>query len=114
MASNRKKFILTMIYFLLILLFITAVLLIWPAYRDYDKQQKEVYILKEQASEKRRTRAELERDVRELETKPGAVEKVAREKFGLCEEGETVILYNPPPSNKNPNNELKNITEVKP
>ena len=114
MASNRKKFVLTMIYFLLILLFITAVLLIWPAYRDYDKQRKEVYILKENASEKRRTRAELERDIKDLEHKPGAVEKVAREKFGLCEDGETVILYNPPPTNKKQGTELKNITEVKP
>lgn len=114
MTSNRKKFILTMIYFLLILLFITAVLLIWPAYRDYDKQRKDVYILKEQASEMRRIRAELERDVHELKEKPSAVEKVAREKFGLCEEGETVILYNPPPTNKKPITELKNIKEVKP
>ncbi|MDD2403430.1 MAG: septum formation initiator family protein [Victivallaceae bacterium] len=114
MASGRKKFILTMIYFILILLFVVAVLLIWPAYRDYRKKQNDVYLLKDQASEKRRIRAELEHDVKALQSQPEAVEKVAREKFGLCEEGETVILYNPPPEPNKNTTELKNIPEVKP
>ncbi|MGN0849596.1 MAG: septum formation initiator family protein, partial [Victivallaceae bacterium] len=36
---------------------------------------------------------ELANEVHQLQTSPEAVEKVAREKFNLCKEGETVLHY---------------------
>lgn len=98
MNPKRTKFLWSLFYFFLIIMGIVAAMLIWPAYRDYREQQNELFKLKDHAAEKRRERTELKQEVDSLEKDPKAVEKVAREKFGLCEEGETVIIYNPPPS----------------
>ncbi len=97
MNPKRSRFLLSLFYFFLIIMGIIAALLIWPAYRDYRARQEEYYRFKELATDKRDKVNEIRRNVNALEDDPSAVEKVAREKFGLCEEGETVIIYNPPP-----------------
>ncbi len=99
MNPKRARFLWSLFYFFLIIMGIIAVMLIWPAYRDYRAQESEYYRLKELATEKRDSVNELRRNVSALERDPAAVEKVARERFGLCEEGEIVIIYNPPPKN---------------
>ena len=47
--------------------------------------------------EKRVRRAELSREVGELQTSPTAVERVAREKYNLVRDGETVLTFPEPP-----------------
>jgi cell division protein FtsB len=97
MNPKRSRFLLSLFYFFLIVMGILAAMLIWPAYRDYRERQEEYFRFKEISTDKRDKVNELRHDVNALERDPAAVEKVAREKFGLCEDGETVIIYNPPP-----------------
>jgi len=97
MNPERSRFLLRLFYAFLILAGLAAAMLIWPAYRDYRERQEEYFRFKGISTDKRDKVNELRRDVNALEQDPAAVEKVAREKFGLCEEGETVIIYNPPP-----------------
>lgn len=64
-----------------------------PVYRSYQKKQAELGTLNEQLNDKRDESARLNTEVGELSRSPAAVEKVAREKFGLVKDGERVIKY---------------------
>lgn len=92
--SKRKSTVSTyLLLFVLALIFAAALVLLLPVYRSYQKKQTELGALTEQLNDRRDESARLKTDVADLRDSPAAVERVAREKFGLAKEGEQVIRY---------------------
>jgi cell division protein FtsB len=82
-----------MMFFLLLLIVVAALILLLPVYRKYQKRQGELVQVNTKLNTRKIERAELNREVSGLQNSPAEVEKVAREKFGLVREGETVMKY---------------------
>ena len=79
-----------------VVLLMVSVAMIYPARRQYERQ-KEFYLqTRAEADRKRAERDALKKEVAALERDPGAIEKVARETFHLCKEGEIVMYYKKP------------------
>ena len=70
-----------------------AVIVLYPVYLKKEKLRESNYKLHEQLKLKEYKRAELSRKVYGLYTDPVMVEKVAREKFRLCREGEVILFF---------------------
>ncbi|MBO5762614.1 MAG: septum formation initiator family protein [Lentisphaeria bacterium] len=85
-----------LLYLLIALALAAAAVLLWPVYLEQQKKVNELSGLQEELNSKRAVSAELSKEVNALQQSPDAVEKVAREKFKLCREGETVLEYNDP------------------
>lgn len=81
-------------YALLLLMLAVSTVLLWPAYREYSAQQKELAKLKKELAKNREERDAKLKIYNDLERNPKAVEKVAREKYRLVKEGETVLIFN--------------------
>lgn len=98
MSEIKKKTTVStyLLFFVLILVIAAAAVLLLPVYRDYQKKQQELAAVKEELNDRKEERTELSTEVTALGRSPEAVEKVAREKFGLVREGETVFRYDPP------------------
>lgn len=95
---GRKKSTVStyLLFFVLILVLAAAAVLLLPVYRDYQKKQQELAEANARLNDRKEERTELSAEVIALGRSPEAVEKVAREKFGLVKEGETVFRYDPP------------------
>ena len=93
MDDKKKKIVLYFFCLLVALLVLSSAILILPVYRKYQKRYESLTQLKEEASIKTAESIELNRVVHSLRYSSEAVEKVAREKFGLCNPGETVMRY---------------------
>jgi len=92
--SKRKSTVSTyLLLFVLALIFAAAAVLLLPVYRSYQKKQAELGSLTEQLNDKRDESARLKTDVADLRDSPAAIERVARERFGLAKDGERVIRY---------------------
>ena len=93
MFSKLKSVISAFLYILLFLIFVFALTLFSPAMkRTHEVEQK---LEKQQLIlEKRKAvRTALLREVHALERDPVASEKVARERFNMCKDGEIIIKY---------------------
>ena len=103
MADPRRKKSGTpsnyLLYLLIILALAAAAVLLLPVYREQQKKVNELSELQEELNNKRAISAELSKEVNALQQSPDAVEKVAREKYKLCRDGETVLEYNDPGKN---------------
>ena len=102
MAENRKKrtfstYLLCLVFALLVA---GAAVLLLPVVRELQKKQLELNEVNAELSEKREESARLTTGVADLQHSPAAVEKVAREKFGLVREGERVMKYPAPEKSK--------------
>lgn len=90
-SSFKKKIIIGGVGFLLFVLTVASFFgkrgLI-EIYRTKRKQE----VLLQKIEQLEAKKGKLERDIRELEKNPKAVEKKAREKLGLVKEGEIVII----------------------
>ena len=73
-----------------------AVLLIFPVYREYRSSRRELAEREARRSELREELGEKLSEVNALENTSEAVEKVAREKYNLVRQGETVLTYPTP------------------
>jgi len=78
---------------------VISLVLLLPASRRLNQARARVVELERELAERNSEVAELRQFLDDLQRNPGAVEKVAREKFGLCREGETVFLYRGPAEN---------------
>lgn len=76
-----------------IILLLVCVFMIYPTRREYTRQLEFYSQVQAEADRKRAIRDELQKEVSALERSPLAVERVARETFRLCREGEVVIYY---------------------
>ena len=100
MDDKKRKIVLYFFYLLVILLVLSSIVLILPVYRKYQKRYEDLAKLKEQAALKTAESIELNKVVHSLKHSSEAVEKIAREKFGLCAPGETVMRYKTKKKNK--------------
>lgn len=99
MDDKKKKIVMYFFYMLVVLLVLSSAVLIFPVYQKYQKRYESLARLKEEAALKTAESIALNRLVHSLQHSPGAIEKVAREKFGLCKPGETVMHYTSESSN---------------
>jgi len=82
----------------LFLLLAGAVCFYWilPAWRDYRQTQRDVLELRKQLARQQAEIRRLNREIAALKNDPYAVERVAREKFGWCRDGEKVYHFDKP------------------
>lgn len=94
MEKNRKNNIISLFFYLVaVIVIVFSLLLIWPVHMKYRKMKSNVDTLNETLEKKTAECVKLNKEVQELETEPKAVEKVAREKFNMCKEGEVILKY---------------------
>ncbi len=74
-------------------LLMVSVAVIYPARLRFERQKEFYNRTKAELESKRAERAALQKDVTALENSPAAIEKVAREKFRFCKDGEIIIYY---------------------
>ena len=79
-----------------IVLLLGSIAVIYPARAQYSRQLEFYAKVRAEADRKRAERDALQKEVAELQSSPEAIEKVAREKFRLCKEGEVVMYYKRP------------------
>ncbi len=79
------------IIFIIIVLIMT-VLFLYPRYQTRNRKLKELHRQQEILTRKKNEREKLRKKVDDLANSPAAVEKIAREKFGMAREGETILL----------------------
>lgn len=95
MADFRKnnKLNTTLLLLVLGVLGLGAVIVLYPVYLKKEKLRESNHQLHEQLKIKEYERADLNKKVYGLAADPYMVEKVAREKFRLCREGEIILFY---------------------
>lgn len=82
------------LYLVLVATFLFSVALVVPAYQKYLRAKSEVSDLSETLDRRKQESQSLSQEIHDLEHKASAIEKVAREKFRYCREGEQIFLYN--------------------
>ena len=93
MDDKKRKIVSYFFYLLVALLVLSSAVLILPVYRKYQKRHEYLAKLKEEAAIKTAESIELNRTVHSLKNSSEAVEKVAREKFGLAAPDEKIMRY---------------------
>ena len=91
--NGKTSFFTYLGYALLLLMLAVSTVLLWPAYREYKAHQKQLAKLKAELAKAREQRDADIKVYNALENDPRAVEKVAREKYRLVKEGETVLFF---------------------
>ena len=79
-----------------IILLMVSAAVIYPARLQYERQKEFYERTKAEADRVRAERDALQREVSALQSSPTAIEKVARENYRLCKEGEIVMYYKKP------------------
>ena len=79
-----------------IILLMVSAAVIYPARLQYERQKEFYERTKAQADRVRAERDALQKEVSALQSSPTAIEKVARENYRLCKEGEIVMYYKKP------------------
>ena len=97
MEERKKSIFSFFFYFVIFLLIISAAIMVLPVYRQFKVREEKVSQLREQTALKTAESMHLLQEVDDLQHSPRAIEKVAREKFGLCRKGELIMEYNPNP-----------------
>lgn len=93
MFSKLKSVLSVFLYILLFLIFVFAVTLFSPAMKRTHEVEQKLDEQKAILEKKKNDRIALLREVHDLEHDPAAIEKVARERFNMCKEGEIIIKY---------------------
>ena len=84
MATKIQKAVSVLLFMLLLLIFGFSLTLVWPAYNRYNNLRNDLAELNRELQMKINESVILNREVHDLEHKPAAAEKVAREKYNLC------------------------------
>lgn len=92
MGQKRTVSTIWWIVFIAIIAVLTAVFL-YPLYQTKKQKITELDKQKQILAEKEREQQELSRQVDLLKKSPQAVEREAREKFGMARPGEKVLFY---------------------
>jgi cell division protein FtsB len=83
---------------ILIILCCVAMYFLLPAYTKYRETRSAVRELEQDLAEQQLEVQRLRRELDALRTDYRAIERVAREKFGLCREGEEIYHFDNPPA----------------
>lgn len=95
MEARKKSITGFFFYFIILLMFILATMLILPVYHQFKLREAKLALLREQTALKTAESMRLHQEVNALANDPRAIEKVAREKFGMCGKGELIMEYKP-------------------
>ena len=87
------KVLTAVIYVLLVVVLVVSGILVLPAYRKYKQTKQEVVSLQADLYRVRTEYLTLQQEVHDLQHNASAVEKVAREKYHLCRDGEVIYIY---------------------
>ena len=88
------------LFLLLAIVIVISFALIFPAYNNLKKMTVRVSDLEKELEKRKNECSLLRRQLYDLQNNPKAVEKVAREKYNMCAEGETVYIYEDSPADK--------------
>ena len=88
-----RKFFQVLFYLLFASLFIFGGVMLLKSWNDLRNMRQLVSELEAKLDDKSNNVLELNDNIQALESNPHAVEKVAREKFKLCKEGEIIINF---------------------
>ena len=87
------KVLTSLIYLLLGLVLVISGILVLPAYRKYRQTEQEVETLQADLDRVKSEYLTLQQEVHDLQHNASAVEKVAREQYHLCRDGEVIYIY---------------------
>lgn len=87
------KLLTGLIYLLLGLVLIISGILVLPAYRKYKQTEQEVESLQADLDRVKAEYLTIQQEVHDLQHNASAVEKVAREQYHLCRDGEVIYIY---------------------
>lgn len=93
MDTKVQKMLSFSLYVLLGIIFAFSVILVLPVYKRYTDMQKNVSDLNIELKNAQNECLTLTREVHDLEHSAAAAEKVAREKYNFCREGEQILIY---------------------
>ena len=93
MDTKVQKMLSFSLYVLLGIIFAFSVILVLPVYKRYTDMQKNVSDLNVELKNAQNECLTLTRVVHDLEKSGAAAEKVAREEFDFCREGEQILIY---------------------
>ncbi len=93
MAGKIQKVFTGFLFILLLAIFIFSLSLAWPVFKRYNAIQEEFRRTQLELDRKISESVALNREVHDLEHNTAAIEKVAREKYKLCKEGELILKY---------------------
>lgn len=88
-----EKIMQTVIYLLLALVLVVSGFLVLPAYRKYKRTKQEVVSLQADLDRAKEEYLTLQQEVHDLQHNASAIEKVAREQYHLCRDGEVIYIY---------------------
>lgn len=88
-----RKFFQILFYLLFASVFIFGGVMLLKSWNDLHNMRQLVAELEAKLDEKNNSVLELNENIQALESNPHAIEKVAREKFKLCKEGEIIINF---------------------
>ena len=87
------KLLTGLIYLLLALVLIISGILVLPAYRKYKQTEQDVESLQADLDRVKAEYLTIQQEVHDLQHNASAVEKVAREQYHLCRDGEVIYIY---------------------
>ena len=87
------KLLTGLIYLLLALVLIISGILVLPAYRKYRQTEQDVETLQADLDRVKAEYLTIQQEVHDLQHNASAVEKVAREQYHLCRDGEVIYIY---------------------
>ena len=93
MFSKLRKVLSVFLYILLFLIFVFALTLFSPAMKRIYEVEQKLDERKAVLEKRKAVRIALLREVHDLERNPEAIERIARERFNMCKEGEIIIRY---------------------
>lgn len=88
------------LWVLISVIVIGSFFLLLPVYREYGKKRDEYIQIKAERAALQQELLRKQKQVRDLESSPSEVEKVAREKFNQGRAGETTYIYEMPKEQK--------------
>lgn len=93
MENKNKTNNISFLLLIVIGLIVAGVIFLYPIYVKYQRQINEKNHLTQILDQKKLLNSSLIKERNDLETNPKAVEKVAREVFEYCRDGEIIMVY---------------------
>ncbi|MEG1979141.1 MAG: cell division protein FtsL [Victivallaceae bacterium] len=93
MENNRSHLLTGLGLLILVILVFLAIAMIVPIRQQNRKMEEELLTLQQEHDQSKIELQRLNREINALKSSPEAIAKVAREKFGLCQENETILRY---------------------
>lgn len=93
-----KRFLLFFSIALFISFLVASAVMVFPAYHNNKNLTRENLETRRKLIEKQREYMQLRQTLSNINSRTEEVEKIAREKFNFCREGETVYKFEPAPA----------------